>query len=136
MRDMPKILLGLTIFVLLAVFPIYYNLASPDLADAPELEVQTANVPGKTECVIPGEEMRTEHMDLLMEWRDDVVRHEDRTYVDGHGRSFEKSLTNTCLDCHANKDTFCDRCHNYMNVSPYCWDCHIIPQDLEQGGAE
>jgi hypothetical protein len=42
------------------------------------------------------------------------------------------SLTNTCLDCHPNKDTFCDRCHNYMAVSPYCWDCHIVPeQDLE-----
>ena len=136
MRDMPKILLGLAIFVLLAAFPIYHNLASPDLGDAPELVIKTANVPGKTECMLPVDEMRTRHMDLLMEWRNDVVRHQDRTYTDGNGRTFEKSLTNTCLDCHSNKDTFCDRCHNYMNVSPYCWDCHVVPQEIEQGGAE
>jgi hypothetical protein len=35
------------------------------------------------------------------------------------------SLSNTCLDCHSNKAEFCDRCHNYASVSPYCWDCHI-----------
>jgi hypothetical protein len=136
MRDMPKILLGLAIFVILAAFPIWYNLASPDMAGAPELVILTADIPGKTECVLPSEEMRTAHMDLLMEWRNDVVRLQDRYHTDEHGRTFEKSLTNTCLDCHSNKDNFCDRCHSYMEVSPYCWDCHIIPQDLDVGGAE
>ena len=38
-----------------------------------------------------------------------------------------KSLTLECLSCHSNKDKFCDECHEYLKVKPYCWDCHIIP---------
>ena len=37
------------------------------------------------------------------------------------------SLTNTCLGCHSNKAQFCDQCHNYLEVTPYCWDCHVDP---------
>ncbi len=133
MRDMPKILLGLIIFVLLALFPVIYNAITADAGTPPDLVIQTENIPGKSECVIPGEEMRSKHMEMLMEWRNDVVRLDDRYYHDDHGRTFEKSLTNTCLDCHSNKDTFCDRCHTYMDVDPYCWDCHVVPQDLEGG---
>ena len=29
-----------------------------------------------------------------------------------------------CLDCHKNKSNFCDKCHDYMGVKPYCWECH------------
>jgi hypothetical protein len=39
------------------------------------------------------------------------------------------SLTRTCLDCHSNKAEFCDRCHTYMAVDPYCWDCHVEPKE-------
>ena len=34
----------------------------------------------------------------------------------------------SCMSCHANKDKFCDRCHDYLAVKPYCWDCHVEPQ--------
>ncbi|MCF7809732.1 hypothetical protein K9N50_01950 [bacterium] len=34
----------------------------------------------------------------------------------------------SCIECHSNKEQFCDRCHTYMSVDPYCWDCHIIPE--------
>ena len=29
-----------------------------------------------------------------------------------------------CLDCHSNTAEFCDRCHDYASVRPYCWHCH------------
>jgi hypothetical protein len=35
------------------------------------------------------------------------------------------SLSNTCLDCHSNYTEFCERCHQYASIEPYCWDCHI-----------
>jgi hypothetical protein len=33
------------------------------------------------------------------------------------------------MECHSNKTKFCDQCHNYMGVAPYCWDCHIAPKE-------
>jgi cytochrome c oxidase subunit 2 len=38
------------------------------------------------------------------------------------------SLQNTCMHCHSNKQKFCDECHTYVAVKPYCWDCHIAPK--------
>jgi hypothetical protein len=69
--------------------------------------------------------MKAEHMQLLDVWREAVVRRGERTYVSPDGKEYDMSLSNTCLDCHANKTEFCDRCHNYASVQPYCWDCHI-----------
>ena len=43
------------------------------------------------------------------------------------------SLQNECMRCHSNKKKFCDECHNYMAVKPYCWDCHIAAEG-EGGG--
>jgi len=51
-----------------------------------------------------------------------------RTYTSSeHHRDFDMSLQNTCMKCHLNKDTFCDRCHNYVGVAPKCWECHVEP---------
>jgi hypothetical protein len=73
--------------------------------------------------------MKTEHMLVLDIWRDTVVRSAKRVYVNESGKEFEMSLTNTCLDCHTEKAEFCDKCHNYASVTPYCWDCHIDPKE-------
>ena len=94
-------------------------------------EIATRDIPGKDQCVRSAEYMRPFHMDLLSEWRDDVVRRGDRFTEWPDGKPIEKSLSNTCLDCHSNKENFCDRCHNYMSVDPYCWDCHITPAEVE-----
>jgi hypothetical protein len=32
------------------------------------------------------------------------------------------------MKCHDNKEEFCDKCHLYAGVTPYCWDCHIDPK--------
>jgi hypothetical protein len=129
MYDAAKILIGLVVFVVLAASPFWLNaLAGPE-SEPPELVMPTN---GSTACVEDVETMRESHMILLDEWRDTVVRTGQRTYVSkATGKRFEMSLTNTCLDCHPKRDDFCNRCHDYVAVSPYCWDCHVEP--LEEG---
>jgi hypothetical protein len=73
-------------------------------------------------------------MDLLMTWRDDVVRRNVRTWTAPNGKAYTASLSGTCLRCHANKAEFCDRCHTYAGVTPYCWDCHVDPASLKGSG--
>ena len=122
MKDKNFIFGGLIIFLIIATVPFWYNRgkASP----APELELTATAMAAKV-CVRSTEYMKAEHMQLLDVWRDAVVRRGDRTYVNPSGKEFNMSLTNTCLNCHSNKAQFCDRCHDYASVRPYCWDCHI-----------
>ena len=93
----------------------------------PELKLPV----GEKECIESKEFMRTEHMQLLNEWRDWALRDGKRTYINHKGKEFTISLQNTCLKCHNNKAEFCDKCHNDAGVSPYCWDCHIQPEGLK-----
>ena len=67
-------------------------------------------------------------MTLLNQWRDSVVRNGERVYVADDGTKYNMSLTKTCLDCHANREKFCDECHNYVGLEPYCWNCHVTPK--------
>ena len=122
MRDRGVILTGLIIFLALVTFPIWSGLASGARSDPPELVL-----PAEGQCVASTETMRANHMQLLMEWRDEVVRHNDRIYTTEDGRRYYKSLSGTCMSCHNDKEKFCDRCHNYVAVTPYCWDCHVAP---------
>ena len=119
MYDKGMILTGLAIFVLIVTFPIWYNHGVA--GDVPKPE--KAQV-GK-ECVKPAKEMRSSHMQLLNEWRDEVIREGNRDKVEAGGKLYEKSLQNGCMHCHTSKKKFCDTCHVYTSVSPYCWDCHI-----------
>lgn len=122
MNDKKWIVTGLVIFVILAAFPFWYNRGKA--APAPEL-VFTEKAKAAKECVRETAYMRSEHMQLLDLWRHSVVRNTQRVYVNQKGQKFNMSLSNTCLDCHSNKTEFCDRCHDYASVTPYCWDCHI-----------
>ena len=117
---------SLSIFVGAASFPFWYNMGKA--APAPELVLTERALAAKASgegCVLPTELMPSEHMQLLDLWRHSVVRNAERIYVAQSGREYNMSLSNTCLDCHSNKTEFCDRCHNYASVRPYCWDCHI-----------
>lgn len=122
-----KIIIGLIVFILIVTIPFTYNLiARTDTSGAPEMEI----LPGAgDECVRSKEYMRPFHMDLLNQWRDTVVRQGNRFTEGPKGERMEMSLSNSCMNCHSNKENFCDRCHNYMAVSPYCWDCHITPAE-------
>jgi hypothetical protein len=120
---------GLIVFVAIVTSPFWFNFGKS--APAPEVVLsETAKAAG--ECVRDKAYMTTSHMQLLDVWRDSVVRDGNRVYVNPEGKSYNMSLTNTCLDCHSNKAEFCDRCHNYASVTPYCWDCHIAnPKEIQ-----
>ncbi|MBF0119242.1 MAG: sulfate reduction electron transfer complex DsrMKJOP subunit DsrJ [Desulfobacterales bacterium] len=120
--DKNKIVIGIVIFLIISLFPIWYNHFKNVPAPDPLL---TEKAKIAKECVLPKVLMKTEHMQLLNSWRDSVVRDGKRLYTNSQGKVFDMSLSNGCLDCHSNKKDFCDRCHNYASVRPYCFDCHI-----------
>jgi thioredoxin-related protein len=139
-----KIYNGGTIFVLIAVFlaislfPFYNNVGKVNAKPEPKVDTpaiqEYEKLNGKKECVESKEWMRGEHMQLLNQWRDSVVRDDNRGYVSNtNHKRFNMSLQNGCMHCHSNKKKFCDECHNYMAVKPYCWDCHIQPVEKEEG---
>ena len=81
----------------------------------------------KGSCVLPGEQMRREHMNILKHRRDQTMYQGIR----GGKRSLEQ-----CLTCHAVKGDdgkpvtvaspkhFCRVCHDYAAVQVDCWTCH------------
>ena len=113
------------VFVVVMLAPVWMNLSGePVKKPVPEIP---DSIKGK-ECVRSASWMRANHMQLLDEWRDEVVRESDREDV-YKNRHTDKSLTRTCLKCHDNKTNFCDRCHTYASVKPYCWTCHVVPKE-------
>jgi hypothetical protein len=121
MYDSGKIIAGLVIFVLFVTIPVWYNRGSA--GPAPKIELPKD---AKT-CVLPAAEIRAEHMKLLNVWRDDVPRDGKRATFEIEGKQYQKSLMLTCMKCHTSKKQFCDKCHTYASVVPYCWDCHLAP---------
>lgn len=96
-------------------------------------------------CVKDREYMNPNHMNILNEWRDDVVRKGDRSKVEINGLEYEKSLTKCCMKCHTSREKFCFKCHEYADVLPpkvcpkladakqaprgvNCWNCHVEPK--------
>ena len=174
MYDSGKIITGLVIAVILLTFPIWWNFgaAAPPAPD-PKLS-EAAKKAGF--CIVPKDDMIRQHMQILDDWRNAVVRdgirwvvvkpdqpdlrpemvviEELRTRMDnsiagiqsvdlrgyftsnrerllstGDGALIEMSLQNSCMTCHTSKKEFCDQCHNYTEVSPFCWDCHVEPKE-------
>lgn len=121
MRDRPVIYLGLAAFLVVATFPVWSNIASGTTTKGPVLPQPRAK-----QCVAPTAYMKASHMDLLSEWRDEVVRSDSRDFVAFDGKVYKRSLSSTCLEqCHVSRTEFCDRCHTYAAVSVTCWDCHV-----------
>ena len=128
MRDRGLILTGLLVFLVGITFPIWYDLTGGKTSRAPDLKRPAQ----EKVCVAPVSYMRTSHMALLVDWRDQVVRRNVRSFRSFDGKTYTMSLTGTCLKCHDSKADFCDRCHNYAGVrTPYCWDCHVDPKLIQ-----
>ncbi|HKJ97971.1 MAG TPA: sulfate reduction electron transfer complex DsrMKJOP subunit DsrJ [Desulfotignum sp.] len=126
------IVTGLAVFVLAVLSPFWFNMVTTTQA-APEPEL-LGRAKEARKCVLDKYDMRANHMSLLDEWRDAVVRDADRIYVAANGKSFHMSLStgeNSCLGCHEDKAKFCDSCHTYTSVEPYCWECHTNPKEIE-----
>jgi hypothetical protein len=122
MRDRGVIYFGLVAFLGFATFPFWRNVTTGATPKGPQ-PVLPAKV---KQCVAPIAYMRSSHMTMLLEWRQQVVREGVRDYTAADGKHYKMSLTSTCLEqCHtAGKKDFCDRCHNYEAVAVPCWDCH------------
>jgi hypothetical protein len=122
MRDRILIYGGLAIFLGLAAFPVWHDVYAGVTAKGPNPVLPTI----EKQCVAPVEYMKSSHGNLLMTWREDVVRGNKHSFAAFNGKSYTMNLTSTCLaQCHAKKSDFCDRCHNYAAVSVPCWDCHL-----------
>ena len=124
MYDSGKIITGLAIFVILMTFPVWFNVGGSERIPQPEKPPG-----GQKNCVAETDYMRTSHMVLLNQWRDEVIRSGQREFQEIDGVKYEKSLQNGCMYCHTSKVKFCDTCHIYADVKPYCWDCHVQPKE-------
>ncbi len=126
-----KILVGIIVFIGFFTLPFWLNLFSAQSKIKPKLTYPT----DARKCVEEKNYMNHYHMNLLNYWRDSVVRMNIRyiirngTILTHNGQKLEMSLTMTCLKCHNDKRNFCDQCHNYLDVKPYCWDCHVQPSE-------
>jgi hypothetical protein len=156
MNNKLAVIAALVVFLGLLTFPIWYTLASGGDVSRPNLVLPDRSLFATDEdyhCVEAKAFMAANHMDLLNRWRDDVVRKGKRHYPSktyANAPPYEMSLTKTCMGCHANRETFCDRCHSYANVkllalpgqseaSPptqggiRCWDCHLAEKEPGKG---
>lgn len=123
---------GLAVFVVAVTFPFWIG----KVRGQEVKPFQSRPAPAGVTCVLPKEQMRERHMALLKQWRDQVVRNEDRADVKLlNGAPMELSLTNGCMKCHAKEDcgshravaTYCTDCHDYVGISIDCWTCHLDP---------
>ena len=85
-------------------------------------------------CVAPTEEMRRNHMKMLMHQRDGTVR---------QGLREPRFSLKNCVECHASretgsvlgKDDFCSSCHTYASVKIDCFECHTPLRQTWAAGA-
>jgi hypothetical protein len=160
MYDGGKIIVGLIIGLGLLLFPFYYDAGKAAKAPEPELtakakEAKECVAPTqymrawhmqllddwRHTVVRDGERYYDtkrkpwkERLDkrVLEYWRRFVAKEKEGEKEFKGGKAYYKSLQVTCMDCHSNKSKFCDQCHDYMGVSPYCWDCHIEPKEPKE----
>ena len=124
-----KIIVGLIIFVAIITFPIWSNFGNDGTTPDMELSLDTPviNAMEDPHCIYDTDYMRENHMKILNDWKVEVVRNGNYMVVGDDGQEYLASLQNTCFDCHSNYEEFCLVCHEYSNVDPSCWNCHIEP---------
>jgi len=124
MNEKSIMIAGMGIFLIAVTFPFWYAKTIGTSALRPELTYPV----GESGCVEDVEYMRGNHMKLLHQWRDEVVREGKDIYLSQKdGKAYKMSLTRTCLNCHTNRAAFCGKCHTYADVQPACWQCHNVP---------
>ena len=135
MSDKIKAVAGLVVLVALVTFPFWYPAVADEAKPQPDLPAAEEG----ERCIEEARWMTANHMDLLDQWRNDVVRgdgtKQEYESKDFEGVCVEKSLTKTCFQCHtmqAESDTkrSCIQCHNYANVETRCMDCHVEPEGI------
>ena len=125
--DKGKIFLGLAIFVALVASPFWYNPVFGTGTTAPP-EVK---LPKRRAAVraAEGRDAGLAHAGHLRLARDGRARRRRGRTATPTAARRQMSLSNTCLGCHEGKKKFCDTCHEYLAVQPFCWDCHFDPKE-------
>jgi hypothetical protein len=125
--DGKYIFAGLILFFALVTIPFWNNVGKAVPVPTPKLDTPAIQKLAEKDrkCVEPTPFMRANHMQMLVDWREEVVRTGTRDYTSSTGKKYTASLSNTCMECHSNKTQFCDQCHNYVAVTPTCWGCHL-----------
>jgi hypothetical protein len=124
MNKKTKIILFIVVFCAILIIPFAVNAGKTASAVEVSLDTPEINALSEKKCVEDTQWMRENHMKLLDDWRNEVVRDGSTQYVASDGTVYEKSLDDTCLSCHSNPEEFCNKCHENANVDLYCWDCH------------
>ena len=125
-----KIIIALVIFLAIVTFPIWSSIGSDSVSPDVEISLDTPAINAlgdDASCIYDTDYMRANHMKVLSEWKVEVVRNGNRMIVTEDGREYLASLENTCFECHSNYEDFCLKCHEYSNVDPSCWECHVEP---------
>jgi len=121
LRNLRSLLLlaGMTLLAL----PLTAQSGTP-LPDVPEATKRFSETQG---CVEPTEDMRKNHMKMMLHKRDQTMHEGIRTPQ----HSLEE-----CINCHVpgddsgkivridSKDHFCASCHSYAGVTIDCFECH------------
>ncbi len=92
--------------------------APPARVAAPVIKIEKGEA-----CVAPADEMRRNHMKMLLHQRDRTMR---------QGLREPQHSLKGCVECHASRDTgsvlgkegFCSSCHEYTAVKIDCFQCH------------
>ena len=125
MNKKTKIILFIVVFCAILIIPFAVNAGNKTTSVDVSLDTPEINAMGDNkQCIEDAQWMRENHMKLLDQWRNDVVRDGSTQYVSSTGQVYEKSLDDTCLKCHSNPEEFCHKCKESANVEFYCWDCH------------
>ncbi len=135
-----KSLQRLPLFVVgLALFASFNTVSASQNGLGPEITIPESS--GES-CVLPSEQMRREHPDILKHDRIQTLREGLRAKADGS--TLDGSLKQ-CVNCHAVKDEsnkfvridndqhFCVSCHKYAAVSIDCFQCH---RDIPEGSGD
>ncbi|AEH45412.1 cytochrome c family protein [Thermodesulfatator indicus DSM 15286] len=125
MHDAGKVIPGIVVLVVLVTLPFWWNLGKA----APRIELELPKQ--YKNCVEDRKFMARDHMKLLNEWRNELVRNGQFEYVNSKGQTFPIKFQEGCLKCHPSRSKFCDRCHNFVEVKPYCWNCHYSPEEMK-----
>ncbi len=109
-----NIIIG-AILALIIALPLIYNI-SVWATKSPEPFLEKPK--GQEKCIRDTEYIRFNHMILLKETRNKVMR---------EGKKVDIGFKN-CRQCHTNRGQFCDRCHDKVNLKPDCFSCHYYPE--------
>jgi len=122
-------LLALAAIFLPLLYSVGMYVAGPEEASYEEFLASTPDP--SLGCVRDTDFMRYHHWEFLKDLRDDVLRDGKRGAVQSGPvtpeDARERPRLQDCRICHESRAEFCDRCHEAVNLTPDCWNCHDYP---------